>query len=275
MMARKGSPAGEWRMSDWLHNLPVPWMALVIFGFTYVLTALIYAIVAKLAAGGWGKSFKSISVGMLPSLGIIFGLFVAFTAAQVWADNDRATAAFSREASALHSALVFGASFPEDAEKRLDGFVRDYVQETAQVEWPMMAHEAASLGTTPRALEQALQFVLSLPADGPGQQSAQHEITNAIETVLDARRQRIIVSHAEVNLVKWICLYLQAVSVLLAIAMVHSDDRAASLIALTLFATGIAASVLLIAAHDRPFIGQLSVKPDLLLQILPNAGAPR
>jgi hypothetical protein len=79
-------------MSDWLHNLPVPWMALVIFGFTYLLAALIYAIVAKLAAGGWGKSFKAISVGMLPSLGIIFGLFVAFTASQVWGDNDRATA---------------------------------------------------------------------------------------------------------------------------------------------------------------------------------------
>jgi len=262
-------------MSDWLHNLPVLWMALVIFGFTYVLTALIYAIVARLAANGWGKSFKSISVGMLPSLGIIFGLFVAFTAAQVWGDSDRATATISREASALRSALEFGASFPGDAENRLHGFVRDYVKETAQVEWPLMAHQNAPLGTTPRALEQALQFVLSLPADGPGQQTAQHEITNAFETVLDARRQRIIVSLAEVNLVKWICLYLQAVSVLLAIAMVHSDDRRASLIALTLFATGVAASVLLIVAHDRPFIGQLSVKPDLLLQIIPDAGVAR
>jgi positive regulator of sigma E activity len=153
--------------------------------------------------------------------------------------------------------------------------VHDYVQETTRVEWPMMAHRNASLGSTPRALEQALQFVLSLPSDGPGQQTAQHEITNAIETALDARRQRVIVSLSEVNLVKWICLYLQAVSVLLAIAMVHSDERAASLIALTLFATGVGASVLLIATHDRPFIGQLSVKPDLLLQIIPNAGAPR
>lgn len=24
-------------MSDWLHNLPVTWMALVVFGFTYLL----------------------------------------------------------------------------------------------------------------------------------------------------------------------------------------------------------------------------------------------
>jgi hypothetical protein len=76
-------------MSDWLHNLPVPWMALVVFGFTYLLAALIYVVIARLAAVGLGKTFKSVSVGMLPVLGIIFGLFVAFTAAQVWGDSDR------------------------------------------------------------------------------------------------------------------------------------------------------------------------------------------
>ena len=31
-------------MSDWLHNLPVPWMALVVFGFTYAVAAAIYAL---------------------------------------------------------------------------------------------------------------------------------------------------------------------------------------------------------------------------------------
>jgi hypothetical protein len=31
-------------MSDWFHNLPVPWMALVIFGFTYLLAAAIYCL---------------------------------------------------------------------------------------------------------------------------------------------------------------------------------------------------------------------------------------
>jgi hypothetical protein len=55
---------------------------------------------------------------------------------------------------------------------------------------------------------------------------------------------------------------------LLAIAMVHIDNRRASAIAMGIFATGIAVSVLLIAAHDRPFTGQISVGPDPLLQML-------
>jgi hypothetical protein len=57
---------------------------------------------------------------------------------------------------------------------------------------------------------------------------------------------------------------------LIAIALVHSDDRLASGLASGLFAVGVAASLLLILAHDRPFIGQMSVGPNLLLQVMPD-----
>ena len=138
-----------------------------------------------------------------------------------------------------------------------------------------MARQAASLNATPRPLAEALQFVLSMTTSGAGQQTAQHEIASALETALDARRQRIIVSRSEVNFVKWSCLYLQAACALLAIAVVHSDNRLASTIAMGLYATGIAASVLLIVAHDRPFTGQISVTPEPLLQVMPDAPTNR
>jgi hypothetical protein len=53
--------------------------------------------------------------------------------------------------------------------------------------------------------------------------------------------------------------------------MVHSDNRLASAITMGIFATGVAASVLLIAAYDRPFIGEISVGPTPLLQVMPTA----
>jgi hypothetical protein len=73
-------------MSQWLQNLPVGWMALVIFTLTYLAAAGIFAIVMRLAAGERARIFKGVSPGMLPPLGIIFGLFVAFIASQVWSD---------------------------------------------------------------------------------------------------------------------------------------------------------------------------------------------
>jgi hypothetical protein len=86
-------------MSNWPHSLPVLWLDVIVFGITYLLSAAICAAVMVFATGERARSFKAVSPGLLPPLGILFGLFVAFTAAQVWNDNDRASAAVSREAS--------------------------------------------------------------------------------------------------------------------------------------------------------------------------------
>ena len=140
-MRTEGIPSGIfWRagrargavMSDWIHNLPVPLMALAIFAFTYLLAIIIFAGVSALATGERAKSFQAISPGMLPVLGIIFGLFVAFTAAQVWSDNDRASAAVSREASALRAVTLLAAGLPPEQEGRLRDLIRGYVEQTAK-----------------------------------------------------------------------------------------------------------------------------------------------
>jgi hypothetical protein len=91
----------------------------------------------------------------------------------------------------------------------------------------------------------------------------------------DARRQRIIISQSQVNLVKWLCLFVQAAAAIFAIAMIHRGNRIASAITVGLFATGVAASALLIASHDRPFTGEISVGPAPLLQVIPEAETSR
>ena len=260
---------GRHVMSDWLHELPLRWMAVVLFGSTFAATAVIYAVVIILAGRETSRSFKAVSPGLLPPLGIIFGLFVAFTAAQVWNDNERAQTAVNREASSLRSVVLLSSIFSSDSEGQLRTLVRDYIEETATTEWPMLAREAATLGFTPPALLTALRYTLGLVPVTEGQKIAQREIATAIENALDARRQRILISRSEVNPVKWVCLLLQAACALVAVAMVHSDNRVTSGITMTLFAIGIAASLLLILAHDRPFVGEVSVGPGPLLQVMP------
>ena len=257
-------------MGDWFHNLPVVWMAVVVFGLTYLIAAAIYAVVTALAVGEQARSFKSVSAGMLPPLGIIFGLFVAFTAAQVWNDNDRANTAVNREASALRAVVILAVNFPGESEARLRNLIGRYIEEVATREWPMMGRHTATLTPIQHLLVEALQSTLALTPNSEGQRIAQRDIATAIENIFDARRQRIIISQSYVNFVKWACILVMAVCALLAIAMVHSDNRLASM---GMFATGVAASVLLIAAHDGPFTGDVSVGPDPLLQVMPEPKA--
>jgi hypothetical protein len=47
-------------MIDWFHNLPIVWMALLVFAFTYLLSALIYFVVTVLAVGDRARAFKSV-----------------------------------------------------------------------------------------------------------------------------------------------------------------------------------------------------------------------
>ena len=87
-------------MSDWLLNLPVPWMAVVVFAATYLLAAVVYWVVTRLAVNERARTFKSVSPGMLPPLGILFALLVGFIAVEVWNNYDKAKVAVATEASA-------------------------------------------------------------------------------------------------------------------------------------------------------------------------------
>src|SRR5262249_11300890 len=126
----------------------------------------------------------------------------------------------------------------------------------------------------PTPLVEALQMALAFNPQNQAQGTAQREIVGALQTALDARRQRIILSRSSLNWVKWSALLLQAILTLTAIAIVHSDNRAANRIILTIFATSVAAAVVLIAAHSQPFKGELSLSPCVLVQVMPEVTAP-
>jgi hypothetical protein len=258
-------------MNDWLHNLPIVWMAVLIFAIAYLIALGIFAVVKILAKAERARHFKAVSPGVLPPLGVLFGLFVAFTAVQVWNDNDRARAAVDREASELRTVLILSASFPPGPQTRLQTLIRGHIEEAAKWEWPSMAHRTATLNIIPSYLADALQLTLALTPSSEGQRVAQQEMAMALESALDARRQRILISQSQVGTVKWLCLFVQAISILLAVALVHSDNRLAAIIMLTVFATGAGSCVLLILAYDRPFIGQLAISPNPLLQVMPEA----
>jgi Protein of unknown function (DUF4239) len=261
-------------MSYWFHNLPVVEMVVVVFGITYLVAAAIYAAVIGLATGERGRAFKGVSPGMLSPLGILFALFIAFTASQVWNDNDRASAAVNREASALRAVLVLAAAFPGEQEAALRTLVHRHIDEAASREWPMMATQTATLTATSQPLIEALHAVLAIVPGNQGQQTAQAEIVTALEAALAARRERILISHYQVGPLKWLCLFAQALGLLLVIALVHCDNRLTVAISVGVMATGIATSVLLIVAYDRPFVGQLAVGPGPLLQVLAAADTP-
>jgi hypothetical protein len=257
-------------MINWVYDLPIAWLVVVIFAATFLATAVIYFIVTRLAAGERAHAFKAVSPGMLPPLGIVFALVVGFLAVGVWSDSDRAQLAVNREASALRTTILLVDSFPRSSRARMRTLIRRHIHETVVDEWPAMARQDITLKVVPTPLADSLHLALSLEPQSEGQKVAQREITTSLENALDARRQRIIISQSRVNWVKWAGILVLAMLALLAIAFVHSERRATAGIAMSIFAGAVAVSLILIASQDQPFDGPFRVKPDVLEQITPN-----
>jgi hypothetical protein len=259
-------------VADWLLNLPVSWMALIVFVATYLVAGGIYLIVIKLALTGWARDFKAVSPGMLPPLGILFALLVGFIAVEVWSNFEKAKTAIATEASALRAVVVLAGTFPEEQKTRIYALIDRHIEVAVNQEWPEMAQQRATLSLLPTALIGALHDALAMKPADDSERSAQPEMVRALHAALEARRQRIVISESAVGAVKWVGILLQGLCTLIAIAMVHSDNRRACAMTLMLFATGIALSVLLIAAYSRPFMGENSVKPELLKQVMASEG---
>jgi hypothetical protein len=137
--------------------------------------------------------------------------------------------------------VLLAASFPGESEARLRALIQRQIEDAVTQEWPAMKRRGATLTMIPTPLAEAL----------------------------DARRQRILISQSSLNWVKSAGILVQAICTLFAIAMVHSDNRLTAALAVGLFATAAAVCLVMIVAHNRPFTGKISVRPEVLLQVEP------
>jgi hypothetical protein len=147
---------------------------------------------------------------------------------------------------------------------------RRYIQEAVSQEWPAMAQHRSMLTMTSAADTEALQLILSVVPQNQAQTVAQREMVSSLEAALDARQQRIIISRSSINPVKWAVIIVLAMLILVTIAILHSDNRATAAIAMTIYSIALAACLVLIASHNRPFTGEISVGPEVLLQVMPK-----
>src|SRR5262245_20974394 len=252
-------------MDAWFFGLPVVWMAGVIFDSTYLVATAVYWCVTRL----WTNNGSHLpDRGILSPIGVVFGLLVVFTAVEVGGSLTQASNSVTSEASALREVVLLTDGLPQGEAAKLRALLSRHIKTAVTDEWPAMAEGRATLAMQPVALSEALRETLNSPSSSEAQRMAREDIVRALEKALDARRQRIVISQSTINAVKWIGLVVTGLCVLVGIALVQVDNHRNCAIAVGLFATGMAASLLLIASHNRPFTGEISVGPGLLQQVV-------
>jgi hypothetical protein len=258
---------GAEEMLLWLESQPTPIIALLVFGFCYALSAIVFFVAASLSKT-IAEQLNATSPVMLTPLAVLAGLLIAFLASRVWSNVDRANAYLAQEASAIRQTVLFADTLPKETRTAVRTALKEYLRFIETDDWPAMAQGRANLRRIPPGLTDAMQALLSFVPLAPGQQVAQERAVIAVEQALETRRHRIVLSQATIAPIQWLVIFLLDLLILVTIAFVHLHRPATAVINLFSFSSAIACCVVLLMAHDRPFAtGGITIQPDILREV--------
>jgi hypothetical protein len=252
----------------WIETQRPEVIALVIFGCSYVVVALLLIASALLARRPIGADLKATTPVMLTPLSVIIGLLVAFLATRVWNNLDRASSYVAQEASSIRESLVLRGELPPEIRASFRESIRVYLHFIESDDWPAMRAGQATLMETPKGLAEAVHVVVSFNATTRSQEVIQQHLLSALERTLEARRYRILLSQGSISPLQWLVIVILDVLLLTTIAMVHVERPRTALINMFALSTGIAACLALLMVHDRPFsAGGFTLEPAALREI--------
>jgi hypothetical protein len=246
-------------------------ITLLVFSACYMLTAGIFWLAVVLSRREIAKDFKAVVPVTLTPLGVILGLLIVFLSSRVWTNLDRAGEYVGQEAGALREAVLLADSLPPEVRMSVRQAIQKHIHLLESEEWPAMARRQASLQSIAVGLAEALTAVLSFAPVQPNQQVAQQRAVVAIEHALEARRNRVRLSQAEIAPIQWAVIIVLAVLMLVTLAMVHIESRLAMGVTMFIFSSAIALCLVLLMVYDRPFgAGGFVVQPTVLRDIMPD-----
>ena len=255
----------------WIEAQSTAVIALVLFSLIYVLAATVFCLAAILSRRSVAQDLKAVVPTTLTPLGVILALLIGFLAARVWANLDHAGQYVGQEAGALRQAVLLADALPPEVRTKVRQAIQRHIRHVEAEEWPAMASGQATLQSIAVGLAEALTEVLSFVPTEANQRLAQERALVAIEQALNARRNRLLLSQAEISPIQWTLIVVLAMLILVTIALIHIDKRVAMASSMFIFSTAIAACLVLLMVYDRPFgAGGFTVTPAVLRAVMPN-----
>ncbi|MGY6248684.1 bestrophin-like domain [Bosea thiooxidans] len=203
--------------------------------------------------------------------GALFALMVAFSAAGIWNDAVAARNAVQREADAVESVMVLSAVLPDASRTALHENLRAYLQGVIAIDWPAMA---VSMPLDNPVFDQSEKHLLGAIESVSRQDAALADastyapLLNQLLQIRHARLARLTSSQAGVTWAQWFSMWLISTATLLAIIICNSHAFRMQVVAAHLYVFVISAAYFVVLAHDRPFVGKISVQPTALQALI-------
>jgi hypothetical protein len=248
------------------HQLPLPQMFVAVLLVSLAICWLIIGAVraAVRLAGFPSTEMLPIRDSIIAACTTIFALIVAFSAAGIWNDALNARNTVQREADALENASVLAAGLPAEVQTAIRNSIQAYVTSVVTVDWPAMAKgvliEDPVFDRSGKILVDMIEMLSSQQAS-LGQLATFAPLLNQLLETRHARLARLAASNAGITWAQWIAMFIISTSGLTAIAICNTHSLRMQVVATHLYVLVASAAYFVILAHDRPFIGTISIKP--------------
>lgn len=207
---------------------------------------------------------------VINALGTLFALMMAFSAAGIWNDAMQARAAVQREANALETVLALASSLPADLHTRIRDKVHTYGRHVVDKDWPAMLRKTPVDDPLYDVGDDMLVSVVALiaraqPNIGPSPTIG--PLFGQLAEARSARLARITIANGGVSNAQWVAMMLIAIGALCAITICHNFNFRMQVLGTHLYTLAVSAAFFVILAHDRPFVGKISVSPTPFVQV--------
>ncbi|MET0481470.1 MAG: hypothetical protein ABWZ27_00980 [Aestuariivirgaceae bacterium] len=207
---------------------------------------------------------------IISAVSAMFALLLAFSAAGIWNDRLQAANTVEREAEALENVRVLAGGLPADLAARLRDGIGRYATQVVDHDWPAMAAKIPSGDPVYEASDAMLVDLMDLLAREQARISGLAVTAPLLGQLVEARAARlarVAYANSGVSPAQWFAMILLASGTLVAIAVCHTHHKWMQLLGMLLYSLAAVAAFFVILAHDRPFVGVISVSPAPLAQL--------
>ena len=199
-------------------------------------------------------------------IGVVYAVLLGFSAIIVWEQFRNAQEGVAREANALADLYRDSRVFPLEVRNTIELHVREYVRLVVQKEWPAMA-EGTSSAETWDEYNRLWRTYQEFEPGNEHQRTWYAASLEVLNTLADARRDRLVSTRSAVPAVMWGVLLLGgAITICFSFFFGLRNARAQALMTAGIALT-IGVALLSILALERPFAGITRVDTDAFAQV--------
>ena len=155
------------------------------------------------------------------ALSVIYAVLLALVVIAVWDEYGAASNTVEQEANAAANIFWLAAGLPEPNDARVQELIRSYAEEVVQKEWPLMEQGRAPLMTqeqeTPAGwtiIDDIRQNIQGFEPRSEAEEQLYAEGLHQLDTLSDARRQRLVAAEEGVPWELWAVLIFGGIAVI-------------------------------------------------------------